>query len=61
VKAGLVNLGNEIYSIKKGQKIAQMIIQQKEICEIEEVDELEDSHRGEGGFGSSGIFNKENN
>ncbi len=56
VKVGIVNLSDEIYVVKKGQKIAQMIIQQKETCEIEEVDELDNSERGEGGFGSSGIF-----
>lgn len=54
VQVGLINLGKESYKIKKGHKVAQMIIQKKETCEIVEVDELEESERGEGGFGSSG-------
>lgn len=54
VKVGVVNLSDEVYILEEGNKIAQMIIQKKETCDIIEVNELEDSHRGEGGFGSSG-------
>jgi dUTP pyrophosphatase len=54
VKVGIINLGTEIYKIEKGHKVAQMIIQQKETCEIVEVENLDDTDRGEGGFGSSG-------
>lgn len=54
VKIGIINLGSEKYKIEKGHKVAQMIIQKKETCEIVEVNELSDSNRGEGGFGSSG-------
>jgi dUTP pyrophosphatase len=54
VLIGLINLSQEEYVFEKGHKLAQMIIQKKETVEIEEVDELADSHRGEGGFGSSG-------
>lgn len=54
VKVGLINLSNETYVLEKGHKIAQMIIQKKETCEIAEVDELSDTPRGEGGFGSTG-------
>jgi dUTP pyrophosphatase len=52
--AQLINLGSENYSIKKGDKIAQLIIFSIAIAELEEVDELSDSERGEGQFGSSG-------
>jgi dUTP pyrophosphatase len=52
---GLVNLGQEEYKIEKGQKIAQVLFQKIEIPEIEEVNELEETNRGEGGFGSTGI------
>jgi len=54
VQVGLANVGNDSYSISKGQKVGQVIIQKKETCEILEVDSLDDSDRGEGGFGSSG-------
>jgi dUTP pyrophosphatase len=54
VKVGLINLSSEVYLLEKGHKVAQMIIQKKETCEIVEVDELSDTSRGEGGFGSTG-------
>lgn len=56
IKIGLVNLSNQKFIIEKGQKVAQMIIQKKETCQIEEVSDLDNSDRGEGGFGSSGSF-----
>ncbi len=54
IKVGMINLSDEPYTVEKGHKITQMVIQQKETCEIEEVAELEESHRGTSGFGSSG-------
>lgn len=53
-KAIIINLGDEPYKIEKGDRVAQMLIQSVEICEIKEVDKLSDSQRGEGGFGASG-------
>ena len=50
----LINLGQEIYHISKGNKIAQLVIYPVEIAELEEVKELADSSRGEGRFGSTG-------
>lgn len=52
---GLVNLGREPFEIKRGQKIAQLLIQRVEHPEIEETDELSDTSRGAGGFGSTGV------
>ncbi|TXH00371.1 MAG: dUTP diphosphatase [Candidatus Moraniibacteriota bacterium] len=52
---GLVNLGQEPYPIKKGQKIAQVLIQAVERPEIEEVEELDETSRGAGRFGSTGV------
>lgn len=52
---GLINLGQENFEIKKGQKIAQLLIQKVERPEIEETDELGDTSRGAGGFGSTGV------
>ena len=54
IKVGMINLGDEDYKIEKGNKIAQMIIQEKITMEIMEVGELTDSPRGEGAFGSTG-------
>ena len=53
-KAIMINLGDEPYKIEKGDRVAQMLIQPVEICEIKEVEELSNSERGEGGFGASG-------
>lgn len=52
---GLVNLGQEPFEIKKGQKVAQLLIQKVEHPEIEVVDELDETSRGTGGFGSTGL------
>jgi len=51
----LINLGKEKYEVKKGDRIAQMIIQPVETAKIEEVNELSETKRGEGGFGSTGV------
>lgn len=50
----LINHGKEIYSIKKGDKIAQVVINSVERVVLEEVEKLEESSRGKGGFGSTG-------
>ena len=54
----LVNLSDQDYKIEKGQKIAQMLIQKVERVEIEETKELSETKRGEGCFGSTGLFKK---
>ncbi len=51
---GIANLSSEDYTLEKGHKVAQLLIQKIEAPTIEEVKELEDSHRGEKGFGSTG-------
>lgn len=55
IKVVLINLSNQDFEIKKGMKIAQMLIQKIEHPEIEEVKELSESDRGGNGFGSTGI------
>lgn len=52
---GLVNLSQESFEIKVGQKIAQLLIQKVEHPEIEEVEELDETSRGDGRFGSTGV------
>jgi len=49
------NLSKKDYKINKGDKIAQMLIQKVECPIIEEVEELDDTTRGEKGFGSTGL------
>ncbi len=51
---GMINLSTEPYILDAGHKVAQILIQKVEHPEIEEVLELSDSSRGEGGFGSTG-------
>jgi dUTP pyrophosphatase len=48
------NLNNEVYTFNHGDKVAQILIQKVEFPDIEEVEELSDSKRGIGGFGSTG-------
>ena len=55
VVIGVVNLSKEDYVVEKGNKIAQILIQKVESPEIKEVEELNDSERGEKGFGSTGV------
>lgn len=52
---GLVNLSQEDFEIKVGQKIAQLLIQKVEHPEVEEVEELDETSRGDGRFGSTGV------
>jgi deoxyuridine 5'-triphosphate nucleotidohydrolase len=54
IKVKLYNLGNEDYTVKKGDKIAQLIIQPCVAPELEEVEDLDDTPRGDKGFGSTG-------
>ena len=55
VRVILANLGKEAYKVEKGKKIAQMVIARVEEAEIEEVEELDDTARKDGGFGSTGL------
>ena len=49
-----VNLSNETALIKKGERIAQMVLSKVYSMEIEETEALTETKRGEGGFGSTG-------
>ena len=54
IMIGMINLGSEDYTIEAGHKVAQMLIQKVESPEIIEVEELDDTSRGTGAFGSTG-------
>ena len=51
----LINLSNEPFLITDGERIAQMIIARHEQPELVEVDVLDETERGAGGFGHSGV------
>ena len=51
----LVNLSNEPFVITEGERIAQMVIARHEQGQFEVVDELDQTERGEGGYGHTGV------
>ncbi|MFC1685593.1 dUTP diphosphatase [Nanoarchaeota archaeon] len=50
-----INHGTDNYTVEKNQKVAQLVINKIEIVGLEEVQDLEDTARGAGGFGSTGL------
>jgi len=54
VKVLLVNLSNEDFVVNDGERIAQLVVAKHEQIEWKEVESLEESNRGAGGFGSTG-------
>lgn len=54
IKILLVNLSDQPFSIKNGERICQMVIAKHEQISWTEVDSLEDTSRGDGGFGHTG-------
>lgn len=54
IKCGVINLGNEDYTINPFDRIAQLVIMNVSKASFEVVDELEKTDRGSGGFGSTG-------
>lgn len=56
LKVCAINLDpKETIHIEKGERIAQLVIQKVPVVTLQEVDELSQTDRGEGGFGSSGV------
>jgi dUTP pyrophosphatase len=56
VRVVLTNLGQKPFVISQGMKIAQLLVQPVETPEPVETDNLDETTRGEGGFGSTGLF-----
>ena len=54
IKVILINLGNKIFVVEKGSRIAQMVLCPIIKAKIIEVETLDDTIRGSGGFGSTG-------
>lgn len=55
LKVILVNLGDEAVTIARGDRVAQLVLQEVGAAEVVEVDDLDDTTRGDGGFGSTGV------
>ena len=51
----LVNLSNEDFEVENGARIAQLVFAKHEQAQWQQVSQLSDTHRGEGGFGSTGL------
>jgi dUTP pyrophosphatase len=54
VKLILINLGAEDFTIRRGDRVAQLLISPVVQAEMREVENLDDTARGKGGFGSTG-------
>jgi len=55
LKVILINLSNTVQTVRHGDRIAQMIIAQVERAELIEVEALNETARGNGGFGHTGV------
>ena len=54
VQVLLINLGDTVFSIARGERIAQLVVQRVERAELGEAVKVTTTHRGAGGFGSTG-------
>ena len=55
IKVILINHGNKSFTIEKGLRVAQMVVCPIIKANLKEVETLDETHRGSGGFGSTGI------
>jgi dUTP pyrophosphatase len=55
IKVVLINHGDEAFTVERGLRIAQLVIQEVPEMQWEEVDVLSETDRGDGGFGHTGI------
>ena len=55
IKIILFNFGKEPFTVNRGDRVAQMVIARVERVELIEKDQLEDTERGSGGFGHTGL------
>ncbi len=55
IKVILINMGEDDFQINKGDRIAQIIAAPVQRANLNEVDSLDDTERGSGGFGSTGV------
>ncbi len=55
IRIPLINLGRETYTVHRGDRVAQMVIQKLPRVVLVAVDALDETDRGEGGFGHTGV------
>ena len=55
IKIALVNLSQENFTIKNGDRVAQMVVNKYEQVSFNLTDSLDDTERGEGGYGHTGV------
>ncbi len=55
VKIGLINLGKKDFTIHRGDRIAQLVVAPVSHATVEMVEDLDDTKRGTGGFGHTGL------
>ncbi len=58
VKVILANLGNELFTVERGMRVAQMVVAQYARVNFNLVEQLDETERGAGGFGSTGTAAK---
>src|SRR5512140_1804584 len=56
VQVVMINLGAALFPLRKGMKIAQLLVQPVAAVEVVEAETLDGTSRGEGGFGSPGLY-----
>lgn len=56
VQVVLINFGGAPFAVRKGMKIAQLLVQPVAAVTVVDSDSLDDTCRGQGGFGSTGLF-----
>ncbi len=54
IKIAVINLGLEPYTLQRGDRIAQMVIKEVVVAQLESVEELDETERHTGGFGHTG-------
>lgn len=54
ISVGVINLSDKAYTVKKGERIAQLAVMPVVLFEMQQTESLSDTRRGEGGFGSTG-------
>ena len=54
IRVKLYNRGHEAYTVKEGHKVSQIVILPVLLCDFSQVESLDETERGDGGFGSTG-------
>ena len=55
VQVLLINFGNEPFTVARGMRVAQLVVAYVTLAQLQEVPDLDETTRGQGGFGSSGL------